>query len=367
MRVCVVYNNAPHYRTEIFKLIDQTFECDYIFGQSLGDIKQMDVSVLKGNVSTVKNKRWKSFYWQPGVVTKSLAKYDAFLFLGETRCVSTWLFCIKARLFHPRKRIYFWSHGWYGKESFSERLLKKVFFRLPNGGTFLYGNYAKKLMISEGFNPEKLFVIHNSLAYSQQLVVRERLSIDTVYHDFFNDDKPNLIFVGRLTSVKKLDMILKALSVCKEKGFYYNLVLVGDGVEKNLLKKIAADLKIENNVWFYGACYDEELLGRMIYNADLCVSPGNVGLTAMHSMVFGTPVITHNDFPRQMPEFEAIQEGKTGDFFKYGDVESLSDCIIHWFSINEKNRETIRQECFKEIDSCWTPYYQINVLLEHLI
>lgn len=54
-----------------------------------------------------------------------------------------------------------------------------------------------------------------------------------------------------------------------------------------------------------------------IYNADLCVSPGNVGLTAMHSLVFGCPVITHNCFEWQMPEFEAIQPGITGDFLRW--------------------------------------------------
>jgi len=32
-------------------------------------------------------------------------------------------------------------------------------------------------------------------------------------------------------------------------------------------------------------------------------------------MIYGTPVITHDDFDQRKPEFEAIQAGLTGAFF----------------------------------------------------
>jgi hypothetical protein len=92
------------------------------------------------------------------------------------------------------------------------------------------------------------------------------------------------------------------------------------------------------------------------------VSPGNVGLTAMHTMVFGTPVLTHDDFPHQMPEFEAIKESETGSFFKYGDVESLADGISRWFDEKQDKRDEVRTACMYEIDTNWTPQFQLNVL-----
>lgn len=51
-------------------------------------------------------------------------------------------------------------------------------------------------MIKEGFKPEKLFAIHNSLAYDQQLAVRKELKITTVYSDHIGNENPNLFFVG---------------------------------------------------------------------------------------------------------------------------------------------------------------------------
>ena len=53
MKLLQVYNSAPHYRESIFRLVDSTFDCDYIFGMNMGDIKQMDTSFLNGIVTKI--------------------------------------------------------------------------------------------------------------------------------------------------------------------------------------------------------------------------------------------------------------------------------------------------------------------------
>ena len=363
MKLCLIYNYAQHYRTSIFKLIDQEFDCDFVFGDSMGDVKKMDYTLLKGNVKEVHNKKLGGAYFQKGVLKLLGQKYDKYIMLGETRCISTWIFLLLSK-FYKNKNVYLWSHGWYGKETKFERIIKKMFFKLSDG-TFLYGNYARELMIKEGFNKDRLFVIHNSLAYDKQLATRKQLKPTDIYNIHYGNNNPNLVFVGRLTEVKKLDMILHAMSKCKDKGEEYNLTLIGDGEKKEELEKLATELNLTKNVWFYGPCYNETELGGLIYNADLCVSPGNVGLTAMHSLVFGTPVITHNYFPLQMPEFESIREGETGTFFEHENIDSLTQKINEWFS-TPRNREETRKMCMKEIDEYWTPYYQIEVLKKNL-
>ena len=162
-------------------------------------------------------------------------------------------------------------------------------------------------------------------------------------------------------------MVIMALQICKELGRDYNFTLIGDGADRDELERLTKEFKLVDNVWFYGACYDEEKLGNMIYNADVCVSPGNVGLTAMHSMVFGTPVITHDDFAHQMPEFEAIHEGVTGSFFHRGDIDSLAETINNWHDTYQSQREKVRQACYHEIDTQWTPQFQISVIKNVLL
>ena len=94
----------------------------------------------------------------------------------------------------------------------------------------------------------------------------------------------------------------------------------------------------------------------------MCVAPGNIGLTSIHALTFGCPAITHNDFHHQMPEFEAITEGKTGMFFERGNQESLTQTIERWFKQENYDREKIRLYCYKEIDNNWNPDYQMRVL-----
>lgn len=359
MKLCQIYNYASHYRAPIYTLISKEFDTDFVFGNSMGDIKKMDYSLLKGGVTEVDYKVWHGFSFQKGVVSLLRKQYDTYILTGETRSISTWLFLLLAK-FYPRKKVYLWSHGWYGKESSIERLLKKMLFKLPDG-IFLYGNYAKQLMLEEGFCEDKLFVIHNSLNYDTHVALRKQMSVMPIYQNHFKNDYPNLIFVGRLTTVKKLELVLEAMALSRKQGKMYNLTLIGGGERKDALERLSNELGLQDNVWLYGPCYDEKELSRLIYNADLCVSPGNVGLTAIHSLVFGTPVLTHNNFSLQMPEFEAVREDETGSFFEYDNVESLSKKLKEWFS-SGRDREEVRCACMKEIDESWNPYFQLEIL-----
>lgn len=357
-KLCVVYNMAAMYRAPIFRLMDKEFDINWYYGHQIGDIKEMDASELKHVVRTGRRKIG-PFTWQTGVVKLLWRKeYDTYLMLGEPFTLSSWAICVLKKVLFPKKKIYLWSHGWYGREGWFKKWLKRGFFGLADG-TFLYGNYARQQAISQGNNPDKLWVIHNSLDYDNHLELRCRMKQSDIYKKYFHNDAPTLIFIGRLTPVKRLDMVIKAMGLLKAKGLEYNLVIVGDGSESKSLKSLAETEGI--NAWFYGGCYDDAETASLIYNADVCVSPGNVGLTAMHVMTFGTPVITHSNFCNQMPEFEAIIDGRTGAFFKEGSIESLSNVIKRWFD-SHNDREAIREECYSVIDAEWTPHYQMELM-----
>ena len=139
-----------------------------------------------------------------------------------------------------------------------------------------------------------------------------------------------------------------------------NLTFIGYFTVKEDLAKFSVSLGVMDQIWFYGASYDEAKNAELIYNADLCISPGNIGLTAIHSLMFGTPAITHSNFPYQMPEFESIKQGVTGDFFQENNSVSLAQCIENWF-LNHVDREKARLACYHKIDNEWNPYYQIGI------
>jgi glycosyltransferase involved in cell wall biosynthesis len=340
-------------------LIDKELNCDFVFGDKMDDVKKMDYVLLSHFKKEVKNTTFISpFYYQKGVLSLIKENYTHYVMLGDLNCITTWFMLFLIRL--KGKKIYFWSHGWYGKESKIRKTLKKVFFGLATG-TFLYGNYAKKLMIANGINKNKLHVIYNSLAYDEQIEIRKGLVPTNIFKNHFKNDLHNLIFIGRLTKVKQLDLLLQALFQLNKQSFKYNLTLIGDGEMKQELYRLTQKLNLKENVWFYGATYNELELSELVYNADLCVSPGNVGLTAMLSLTYGCPVITHNNFAYQMPEFEAIEHSKTGNFFRQNDTDSLVVTIRDWFK-SSQDREYIRKQCYEIIDTKYNPHYQLEVM-----
>lgn len=357
--ICLIYNYAQHYRTNIFCLMDKELAIDFVFGDKYLDVKKMDYSLLNNFKKEVKNIRFlkEPLTFQIGVIPL-IKDYPTYIMLGDLHSISTWAMLILSKIF--RKKIYLWSHGWYGKEGKLKIVLKKIFFGLADG-TFLYGNYAKDLMIKAGLNADKLHVIHNSLMYTEHIELRKHTKETLIFQNHFNNNYKNIIFVGRLTAQKRLDMLFQALIELKSLGLVYNLTIIGTGEKEASLKELTEKIGLNKTTWFYGPCYNESLLAELIFNADLCVSPGNVGLTAIHSMTFGTPVITHNNFSKQGPEFEAIKEGVTGAFYTYNNAISLANTIQNWIS-TQKNRIEIRNKCYKVIDEKWNPYYQIEVI-----
>jgi glycosyltransferase involved in cell wall biosynthesis len=359
-------NLAPLYNAPVFQLMDSEIKCDFFIGDRVYlPIKLMDYNELGGFKKILTNIRLVSkFYWQKDALQLVFKPYKKYIITGEPYCISTWLIIIIAKI--VGKKTFLWTHGWYGNETIIKRFIKKIFFGLSTK-VLLYGDYARDLMIKEGFPPDKLVTVYNSLDYIKQFNIKETLSLTSIYKKYFQNNFPVLLYIGRIQRNKKLDLLIEAMSLLFTRGISCNLIIIGEEAEDTNIHMLVNKYKLDKFIWFYGSCYDESNLGELIYNANLCVVPGDVGLTVMHSFVYGTPIITHNNFAKHGPEFEAIKEGVTGIFFKEGSVDDLVDKICNWITISADKREKIRDECYKIIDEKYNPCKQIKILKETLI
>lgn len=362
-KICFINRSAIHYRKEIYQDMDKELGIEFYFGDSRpGSIKEFDYSTLINFKGLLHNINLGPFYWQKGLVTFLWKDYTDIIITGDTYCVNFWIFLVLSVF--TKKRIHLWTHGAYGDEGSLKKFIMKMKFKLATTA-LLYGEYAKNIITKWAVNPNKLFLVYNSLSYDEQIQLRKTIKATNVYTEHFKNENYNLIFTGRLTMAKKLDYIVEAIALLKERGEDCNVTFVGDGPMKEIIEKKAEEKGFSNNVWLYGACYDEKILSELIYNADLCVSPGFVGLTAMHAMTFGTPVISHDNFPKQAPEFEAIEKGETGDFFKENDVVSLTDTIQKWIE-EHQDRNATRKKCYRVIDEKYNPHRQIDTIRKAL-
>ena len=61
-----------------------------------------------------------------------------------------------------------------------------------------------------------------------------------------------MIFLGRLTKLKKVDLLIEALAILNKKSVGYELKIVGDGAEVEYLLKLVKIYKAENYIHFKG-------------------------------------------------------------------------------------------------------------------
>lgn len=362
--LCCIFNYAPHYRLPIYKKIDTDLGAHFYFGNRLYQelIKKLDYSELTGfrnelSVHFFTLNKFRIEYTGGWINLAMSPRYKKYLITPNYFAINQWIFLLLCAIF--RKKVYTWEHG-MRTTNFSHRTIRlaKLYASLTSG-TLLYGHGAKKVMEGLGFNPKKLHVIYNSLDYDASLKYRNKTSLNP-YHSHFNNQNPVLLFIGRLTQVKKLDMIIKAFSLLKEKNVLVNIVFIGDGPMKESLRSSIAKNDLPH-FWFVGPMYDESQIATFLSHATLCVSPGNVGLTAIHALTYGLPVITNDNFDEQMPEYEAIEDGKTGCFFRNNDVEDMSYKIRRWIE-DKSDREKVRQDCYKIIDDKYNPHTQLEIL-----
>lgn len=358
-KICI-FGGASLYRLPLYNLMADTFDCDfYITRFSDG----RDKSIKSYNYTSLKNFKGETVLksvlgklnWNSSVFKLFRMPYRYYVVAGAWD-LSSWLLILLCTF--TKKRVYSWSHGLYGRETGMRLWLKSLFFKLCDKN-IVYNERSRELMIKRGIRPENVVSVHNSVDYEEQLQFRDTFS--DIYKAHFQNELPVIFFIGRLVEDKKLDQLLDATCILAKNGSPINIVLIGDGPSKQSLIERVEYLGIQEYVWFYGACYDEHEKSELISNADLCVTPGAIGLTCMDSMMFGTPVITNDDFNNQGPEHAAIREGVTGDFFKVDDVKDLVEHISKWLSTS-KSRKLIRENCYQEIDNYWTPQYEVEQL-----
>lgn len=108
-KICLIYNFAQHYRTNIFTLMDKELDYDFVFGNHYLDIKKMDYSqIVRGRVTEVQNRNIGPIEYQVGVSSIFHMNYDAFIILGSPMYLSTWILLIKSKF--SRKRVYLFGH-----------------------------------------------------------------------------------------------------------------------------------------------------------------------------------------------------------------------------------------------------------------
>lgn len=194
---------------------------------------------------------------------------------------------IQVKLCHPFARTAIFSHG--------------SFFNMVRGFRFFQNNKIVgscfevfiKWMLR---NANLIFVLDddslNQYINYNKNVVKVNNSIILPEEDYSDKQLHNpirLLFVGRLSKVKRIDEIIKAVENCKEDVV---LTIVGDGEERTHLESLVET----NRVKFTGALKPDQVKNEMIRGDILVMNSVLEGkpMTIIEAMSYGMPIITTN-------------------------------------------------------------------------
>ena len=156
---------------------------------------------------------------------------------------------------------------------------------------------------------------------------------------------PILLFVGRLTYVKNVDLIVKSVSALKRRGKKFTVLMVGCGEDEEKLKELVRKLEIEDLVKFTGKIMDRQELRKIYSSCDLFVFPSvydNAPLVVREAAACGLPSL----LIKGSNSAEGITDGQNGILAeeKIEDIalainEALTNADLKL--MGEKARETI--------------------------
>jgi glycosyltransferase involved in cell wall biosynthesis len=195
-----------------------------------------------------------------------------------------------AKLWRPRLRVIFTEHGRLSDAGPSpkRRLANSVLARAPEA-VFAVSENLKEHIVAEGFPGAAVGVIYNGIEpgtlpdLDARRVIRARLQ--AAEHDVI------IGTVARLDPVKDLGTLLRATAETIRGGLNTKLVIVGDGEERESLRRLCAELAIDERVVFLGQREDARdwLAGVDLY-VNSSISEG-ISLTILEAMAAGLPVI----------------------------------------------------------------------------
>jgi glycosyltransferase involved in cell wall biosynthesis len=301
-------------RSDAIELTLFTTKDDAEVAHRYGDIVLGSDVQLEGVASwDIKRGRPRTLF-QGGFVKVLSGRFEVVVLSDTIHNLSNWLYWVVS--FFGGPRIMFFGYGLRpvamraGIGGTVRRSLQRLL--LSRGSSFAaYTAAGRDALLRLGIDDEQIFVLSNTLDTSYLTSLSSPDARDELTPRLaLRPGLPILLFVGRMQTAKRLDVLIDAVRHLEETGTEVELVLIGDGPELEASRKRAEGIE---GVHFLSQEYDPRALAPFFAAADILAIPGRVGLTCVHGFAYGLPCITVAATEvEQSPEFEYIEDGVNG-------------------------------------------------------
>lgn len=225
-----------------------------------------------------------------------------------------------------------WGHGYSKAETRLRENSRGAIADFADAVLF-YNHTTAQRFIDGGYtSPDRVFVALNTLDTTAIDRARALWQADPARLDAFrrqhNLSGPVVLFVSRLNADNRVDMLVQSAARMRQRLPNLKVVIVGSGPEEAALKSLAASSGLADAILFAGAVYDEADLAPYFLSASAFCYPVNIGLSLIHAMAYGLPVVTSDKMTAQNPEIEAFRQGINGLAYADGSVDAMADTLL---------------------------------------
>ncbi|PFG31232.1 glycosyltransferase involved in cell wall biosynthesis [Paramicrobacterium agarici] len=169
----------------------------------------------------------------------------------------------------------------------------------------------------------------------------------SLYHPVFEKRTENrIIFVGRITGEKQIDVLIKAFSRLDE-SLDAKLEIIGGGDQKRNLEALAQQLGVADRVTFTGYVTDEQL--KTAYSRATVLAMPSIAelqsIVTMEAMATALPVVAANAMA--LPHL--VHDGENGYLFTPGDEHELAARLTDVLTLDEKQLEAMKRASLRMI------------------
>ncbi|WP_404436357.1 glycosyltransferase [Microbacterium aerolatum] len=153
-------------------------------------------------------------------------------------------------------------------------------------------------------------------------------------------EKNRMVFVGRLTAEKQVEVILEAMTKL-DPALDVSFDIVGGGDQRKSLERLAGELGLAERVVFHGRTTDEELRA-LLTRASLFVIASIAELQSiatMEAMASALPVVAADAVA--LPHL--VHDGENGYLFEPGDADELAARLTDVFTAPAEEYERMQQ------------------------
>lgn len=225
-----------------------------------------------------------------------------------------------------------WGHG-YSKQERSWWRGPRNWMARQGSSLVFYEPRTRDEYVRNGWDPQRLFVALNSIDHADIDQAREWWINRPSQLAHFRQEQaidagPLVLFVSRLQPANRVDLLIQATVQLAKEIPGLKCAIIGNGAaEKGRLQALARQEEAGDSVVFLDGVYDEMKLAPWFLSADVFCYPANVGLSLLHALWYGLPVVTSDNRAVQNPEFIALEHGVNGLTYQHGSVSSLADAL----------------------------------------